>query len=302
MLGVGYAEDRIAKQLTSDIEADLVRLGLLVRVFGRVKSAPSLEAKFGRTDSQYSPTGKRLQDLFGIRVTLYFADDLEIAQTVLKRRYTFDSASVSPPSNDSFGPNRCNLIFRLPVELASQCTAIKLDPRIDDAFEVQFRTVLSEGWHEVEHDLRYKRKADWASQADLYRSLNGVMATLETCDWTMMQIFSELSWRSFKKLDISAMLHTKFRLRLSGQPISETPVYEFLRNNGQVVRKLYRLDRAVLLERLLEFDGELPLNELNLVLFANRAFAISDELQRFEPRQIKQLFERTFPQANGNER
>ncbi|MBK7959276.1 MAG: hypothetical protein IPK03_14995 [Bacteroidetes bacterium] len=27
---------------------------------------------------------------------------------------------------------------------------------VDSTFEVQLRTILSEGWHEIDHDLRYK--------------------------------------------------------------------------------------------------------------------------------------------------
>ena len=294
---VGTGEDRISRRLSADIELSLVRIGLLARVFGRVKSSASLEAKFARAQQPYSADGKRLQDLFGVRIALYFADDLEIAQTILKQNYKFDSESISPSSNDSFGPNRCNLVFKLPGDLADQCTAIRDDLRIDDTFEVQFRTVLSEGWHEVEHDLRYKRKADWGNHKDLDRSLNGVMATLETCDWTMMQIFSELSWRSFKEQNVSAMLNSKFRLRLSGPSITETPAHKFLLENEAVLRALFRVDRSALLNRLLRLRGELPLNELNIVLFANRVFQLSADLQQLEPPPLKQLFERDLEDA-----
>jgi len=291
---IGSGEDRISRKLSAEIELSLVRLGLLARVFGRVKSSASLEEKFDRAPLPYSADGKRLQDLFGVRIALYFADDLEIAQTILKQNYEFDSESISPSSNDSFGPNRCNLVFKLPSDFAAQCIAIKGDRRIDDTFEVQFRTVLSEGWHEVEHDLRYKRKGDWGNHKDLDRSLNGVMATLETCDWTMMQIFSELSWRSFKERNVSAMLNSKFRLRLSGQPITGTSTHRFLLDNEPVLRALFRVDRSALLNRLLRVRGELPLNELNIVLFANRVFQLSSDLHQFEPPPLQQLFEREF--------
>jgi ppGpp synthetase/RelA/SpoT-type nucleotidyltranferase len=32
---------------------------------------------------------------------------------------------------------------------------------VDNTFEIQFRTTLSEGWHEVDHLMRYKCKPDW---------------------------------------------------------------------------------------------------------------------------------------------
>ena len=46
--------------------------------------------------------------------------------------------------------------------------------RIEPTFKIQIRTVFSEGWHEVEHDLRYKCKDDWEG-CELYsHTLNGI--------------------------------------------------------------------------------------------------------------------------------
>lgn len=32
---------------------------------------------------------------------------------------------------------------------------------IDDTFEIQIKTMFFEGWHEIEHDMRYKGEELW---------------------------------------------------------------------------------------------------------------------------------------------
>ncbi|WP_202796549.1 hypothetical protein, partial [Thermophagus xiamenensis] len=63
---------------------------------------------------------------------------------------------------------------------------------IDNTFEVQLRTILSEGWHEVDHSLRYKCKDDWKDYPDQERLLNGIYAALETNDSTLKSLFREI--------------------------------------------------------------------------------------------------------------
>lgn len=46
-----------------------------------------------------------------------------------------------------------------PGYLAKTIVNPMLSDYIDDTFEVQVRTNSFEGWHEIEHDLRYKGSA-----------------------------------------------------------------------------------------------------------------------------------------------
>ena len=64
---------------------------------------------------------------------------------------------------------------------------------VDSTFEIQFRTTLSEGWHEVDHVLRYKCKDDWVGSEMESRMLNGIYATLETSDRALKALFDDPS-------------------------------------------------------------------------------------------------------------
>jgi ppGpp synthetase/RelA/SpoT-type nucleotidyltranferase len=192
-MSVGSAYLRVADSIRKEIEAELVAIGLLCRVFGRGKSKSSLHAKLGAEPGKYHLGGKLVQDAIGIRVVLYFQEDVQIADAILRRKYQCDDASstIDKPVDNVFSVSRYNLVFRLPEDYFRDVSEPSMASPIDRAFEVQIRTILSEGWHEVEHDLRYKRKADWAECDDLSRGLNGVLATLETAEWSMRKIFDD---------------------------------------------------------------------------------------------------------------
>lgn len=288
----GPAEDRIAREIGREIDTALNRLGILGRVFYRAKSSNSVESKLRRKAAEYSKDGKKMQDLFGVRVTVYFQDDSAIAQELVKTLFTFEDASVSEPSGDIFGPTRCNLVFRLPLELSDQSAVLRNTNLIDDTFEVQFRTVLSEGWHEVEHDLRYKRRKHWASHPDLARALNGVIATLESCDWTMIKIFDELAWREYRAGHFGAMIQTKFRIRLSDVETFNEDVRRILSSDKRLRKAVFRADRQTLLRRLMALDGQLPLTAQNIVFLCNRFFIKNSELVACEPEPVSVLLDR----------
>ncbi len=89
-----------------------------------------------------------------------------------------------------FSAVRYNIIYELPLELLNgERNFPGASHLIDSTFELQIRSILSEGWHEVEHDLRYKAKQDWIGNDVESRKLNGIYATLETSEWTMIKNF-----------------------------------------------------------------------------------------------------------------
>lgn len=73
--------------------------------------------------------------------------------------------SIDVRDVDTFKPTRLNLVMRVPEIFKEHISAAINDTNypdlIDDTYEIQIRTIMSEGWHEVEHDLRYKYKDDW---------------------------------------------------------------------------------------------------------------------------------------------
>lgn len=81
-------EQVLVKRLQTEIENELDRLGLLFRVFSRAKSSSSISHKIeSKGEGYYSVDGKKIQDLLGIRIALYFPDDIKIARQALKKMY-----------------------------------------------------------------------------------------------------------------------------------------------------------------------------------------------------------------------
>ena len=190
----------------------------------------------------------------------------------------------------TFGPTRCNLVFRLPEDLRKESNLLKRFNLCDSTFEVQFRTVLSEGWHEVEHDLRYKCSKDWNKHEDLYRALNGIIATLESCDWSMLQIFEEKAWRHYKSKEWLPMLKAKFRLRIQNAPLSED-LDSFLNSDDTLARRLFRIDRGAFIRNLMRYKIEIPMTPDNLMFICNKFHLGNDAIVRLEPSPIKEVFE-----------
>ena len=282
---------RIASQLQNDIENELARVGVLSRVFSRAKDTESLNKKINREPGKYSSSGKKIQDIFGIRIALYFQDDSPIAQKAIKNIYEFDekSSTIDSPGADSFSASRCNLIFKLPEELIDDSSILREYDVVDSTFEVQFRTILSEGWHEVEHDLRYKCKDDWESYDDLNRALNGIYASLETADWSMMKLFEELAYRHYKACEWSQMVRTKFRLR-AGNGLSE-PISNLLNNNPALGKKVFRINRTEFIGKILEDKINIPINLDNIFFLCNHYYLKSAEISSITPAPLETMFE-----------
>lgn len=287
------SERRVADALVNQIEQALVRVGLLCRVFGRVKSAPSITAKLDKKGEVYRRDGRSMQDLFGVRVVVYFADDSATAQRVVKNLFDLEGTSMSDSPRDVFGPVRCNCIYRLPPQLANQSVIVRSEELVDDTFEVQFRTTFSEGWHEVEHDLRYKRPDDWAPHEDLSRVLNGVMATLETCDWSLVKIFDDLAHRHYKEGDPSAMIRARFRLRTAPDPTNAQDLWAVVKEDPSLNKDIYRSRRDALLDALLRIDGPLPITAPNIVYVLNRLGIKHQKVDDLMPTPVRDLLDRS---------
>lgn len=241
-----------AADIHKEIEKNLQRSGLLCRVFSRGKSNNSLNKKLGTMDEynnyKYHNEGKKIQDAIGVRVVLYFPDDIELAEKIISKVFTKKTAdcTIDLPDGNTFSATRYNLIYEIPTNLVFGVKSEINKRPIDTTFEVQIRTILSEGWHEVEHDLRYKNKDYWDNHDNLNRALNGIVATLETSEWSMQKIFDELCYMHYKNQNWSAMIIFKLRLRLSGELSSS--LNEIFHRNKNLSKSFFRSKRSDLIE------------------------------------------------------
>ncbi|AVT59761.1 RelA/SpoT domain-containing protein [Pectobacterium versatile] len=267
-------EDLISTRLNS--------LGIMFRLFSRNKKAQSLSKKL--ENPKYGITHK-IQDALGIRIALYFNDDVELVHKILNNIFSEREKdhSIDKIKTAEFSAIRYNIIYEIPTKLLErEYMYNNFSDKIDSTFELQIRSILSEGWHEVEHDLRYKAKNDWIGNDTESRKLNGIYATLETSEWTMIKIFDELSYKHYKKKNWNSMLRQKLRLRLSSEEL-HLELIEFLNQNIDVAKELYRIPRKDLLNKMSEKGFSLPLNLNTLVYFCNLFFIENIELGKITP-------------------
>lgn len=259
----------IAEEIRREVEDFLVRVGLLCRVFARGKDDLSLNSKLRREYGKYSIGGRLVQDAVGLRVALYFAEDIEIVEQLLRSKYDLDesSSTIDAPNTDQFTVSRHNLIFRIPAALMSDMHRNIGSLPIDTTFELQLRSVLSEGWHEVDHDLRYKSKNNWLGQDDLGRALNGIMATLETSEWSMRRIFDDLAYRHYKKRNWAAMLYSKVRMR-AGTELS-ADIISLMNSNNDFAKEIFRINRRKVIKCFAHSKPALPINLNNIIYIWN---------------------------------
>ena len=230
----------------------------------------------------------KLQDMIGVRIVLYFQDDVDalalyysVGDVVKKAIDEFDSST--------FRPQRLNITNRIPVELMEDFLAAlpeEFKDRIEPTYEIQIRTVFSEGWHEVEHDLRYKCKEDWYGCEPYSRALNGVIATLETAEWNMRAIFAEMARHNFMHSNFSAMLRNKFHLRFKQEALSEG-LADYLHKNRHHAEAVLNVDRLIVIYTLLTHKGDFNLTYDNLFFLINRIEMMDLEIMAMEPEETK---------------
>jgi putative GTP pyrophosphokinase len=280
--------ENITKKIENSLIQELNKCGLMYRMFSRVKTPESILDKV--TKKEYKKNGKKITDIIGIRITLYFQDDVDLVHKILKNKNNFDHESTDSFSIDEFKPIRCNLTFNLQEEFIKEAKII-ISPdfdTIDTKYEIQIRTVLSEGWHEVEHDLRYKCKDDWNSHDDLNRNLNGIFATLETSEFSMLQMLNSLAHRHYKAKNINALLKIKFRIKFKDN-ILNSKITELLFADNELLKKIYKIDRIKFLSKFYSSKITLPLTMDNFIFLLNfievkddRLHALANEFVRSE--------------------
>ena len=281
------ALNRISSRLTSDVSQLLSRCGLMYRIFSRVKTENSIRHKL---DVKYANKIVHIQDMIGIRIVVYFQDDVD-ALALFYSAGDVVKKSIDEFDSSTFRPQRLNITRHIPEDMVEEFVAAlpqQYRDKIDCTYEIQIRTVFSEGWHEVEHDLRYKCKEEWVGCESYSRALNGVIATLETAEWNMKAIFSEMARHNFLHSNYSAMLRNKFHLKIQSESLSPQ-LNTFLKENTQVAQELLNADRLIIVYTLLTHQEAFDLTYDNLVYLINRIEMMNPDIFEMEPEEVTRM-------------
>lgn len=259
------------------VEMDLKRMisdrleqcGMYFRVFSRIKTATSMARKF---ELKAYGEEHKLQDLVGVRINLYFDDDVDICKDIMERTFDVIGWSTSQRNEDEFKPTKLNGVFRLPSYLKDEISSDTWDMCIDDTFEIQIKTMFFEGWHEIEHDMRYKGEELWSHFPGFSRYLNSILATLELCDKSMITLFDDLGHELYKSGRWSDMIKSHFRLKMTDVPMY--PEVEQLLNEDMVqvenlAKRVYKTPKKFLIDQLLKRNRRTPINVNTIIALLN---------------------------------
>lgn len=275
----------VLKEIVSEIESTLNKCGIMYHVFYRAKSPQSIKNKLKKKAESYKAEGKKMQDLLALRITMYFTDDVELVHDYFKNQPNFVSESVDTPEVDRFCPKRLNLVMQVPEEYRKDMQAAinntEYPDLVDDTYEIQIRTILSEGWHEVEHDLRYKCKDDWKHHLEESRLLNGIYASLESSEWSMLTLFDRLAYAQYKEGAWSAMMRNKMRLRFVDNGLSQE-VMTYLSLHKELARELFRVKRRKILKTIMDKKFNYPLTYDTVLHLLNHIEVKNKELANME--------------------
>lgn len=270
------------------VEDRLQQCGLYHRVFSRIKTPESLEHKY--RFKEYN-NEKRIQDLVGIRIDMYFEDDLSICQGIMERSFELVEWSHSESKEEEFKATKTNGVFRLPEYLKAKISADTWDMGIDDTFEIQLKTMFFEGWHEIEHDMRYKQESVWTNRISFSRYFNSILATLELCDKSMVTLFEDMGHDLYKAGQWAEMIRVHFRVKMGSQPLY--PEVQQIFNDSyrntvdNLAKRLFKCPRKRLVDQLMKRNWRVPINVNTIVALLNECLLHDDRLKEiFKKRDV----------------
>ena len=276
-----YTKEELAAKVRvpAIVEQDLKRIisdrleqcGLYYRVFSRIKTASSMAHKFEMKD--YGEGNRKLQDLIGVRVNLYFDDDVDICKKIMENTFDLIDWSTSEISDEEFKPTKLNGVCRLPEYLRSEISPETWEMYIDDTFEIQIKTMFFEGWHEIEHDMRYKGEELWKNYNGFSRYFNSILATLELCDKSMVTLFEDLGHSLYKSGRWSDMIKSHFRLKL-GEGVLYPEVEQVLNEDVEqqvenLAKRIYKTSKQTLVDQLLRRSRKIPIDVNTIIALLN---------------------------------
>ena len=297
----------VLKEIERDLINKLDRCGLMYRIFSRAKTLDSISKKIDKNPHKYSEDGKKIQDVLGLRIVFYFASDVRLFSDLLMTEPNYDSISDSENEfkekiqrckdcehysnvkfEELFRPVRLNMVFKIPLDLIdefkNEIATLGEDRAklIDYTYEVQIRSVLSEGWHEIEHDLRYKCQSEWIGFEEQSRTLNGIYAALESHESAMEMLFEKKAYAHYKKKEWESLLKDHLRLRISNKPL-KVELKTILDANPNNAKSLIRCSRHNVIRSLYAYRKSFIISLDNLVFLINRISESSiDQIKALE--------------------
>lgn len=179
--------ERIESLITELLKLDEIKTHLIE---SRTKTVESFKEKIRRPGKSYKEPLKELIDLSGVRIIVYYIDDIEKVSNILSKEFniveTEKSHLATEYSVDQFGYISLHFVIALKPERARlpEWSTYK-----DFVTEIQIRTVLQHSWAAVSHALQYKHESDVPKA--LRRKLHRLAGLFELADEEFSSLRSE---------------------------------------------------------------------------------------------------------------
>ena len=279
--------NNVKMSLLNTLVTKLNNAGIYFNSTSRIKSESSLLHKLETGKYSMQEGGRKIQDIIGIRINLFYLEDMDICEKILEETFLLDNWSKTKNEENKFEAQKCNGVFRIPSKYLRNIPASVWTKPFDQTFEVQLRTVLFEGWHEIEHEMRYKYKLGsdsketdlWTGHEDLSRVMNSIIANLELCDWSIMQIFNSIHDSQYKEKNWENAIRSKYRLRITQDPL-KPELREYLDNNPDIVAQFHTVSKRELVEILLNKKYHKELTPDRVIYLINKEIVHNEYISR----------------------
>ena len=318
--------ETLRQNIEDRIKPILDKAGMYYRIFSRVKSDDSIRKKLACKEEEYKKNGKKIQDIIGLRIVFYFQEDVIIFYERLRQMEGYDRQNESNSSKDLkklseiikswdeadaenksmlkkllpfhdkiFMPERLNLVMQMTLQEKEMFKSLLQKygasaNLIDATYEIQLRTVLSEGWHEIEHDLRYKtRDEDWWDFCDNEsRMLNGIYASLETDERALSQMIQEITYKNYKHHSWDAMIRFHFCMRMTEEKLPHN-LCQILDQDGRLAKEILHVTKQELSTWLWKLPNRIPISTKFVLFLLNRERLESPAITAMENESVKML-------------
>lgn len=153
----------------------------------RTKTVESFSEKITRDGKSYIDPINEITDLSGLRIILYYLDDLPKVRTLIENEFNVDEKNSKDNKDildfDQFGYLSIHEIVSLKEPRASLVEWKRL---INLSAEIQIRTVLQHAWASTSHSLQYKNEND--IPRELRRQLHRLAGLFELADQEFLRI------------------------------------------------------------------------------------------------------------------
>jgi putative GTP pyrophosphokinase len=193
----------------------------------RVKTVESFAEKAIRDGKSYVNPLQEITDFAGLRVILYYIDDIAKVDELISREFQVDDARSSS-SKDSLDPDRFGYqsLHKIVKISSARAALFEWSGLGDLVAEIQIRTVLQHSWAAISHALQYRSVAEvpWQSRRRLSR-LSGI---LELADEEFAALRKE-------RQKLSANVIGSIGAGNLNVPIDSLSVVEFLKSEADLV-------------------------------------------------------------------